>query len=197
MLTRIRRKVGEAWSLISPLGRMHRRMAASTSRKSAVFAARWLNSGNFAASSRNCTRSHDEVSSNDAASRSSAASSATPGPSIRASHISGSASPLNPNSFPLRSHSRASRINVNCSCKNRASCEKARASIARRPGAQVVLCRSNSRSLSNSSTSCALRLMFRRILYVAAGLSRHAFRIPLSCHVHGAIVLLPCRCSLS
>src|SRR5439155_15932782 len=57
------------------------------------------------------------------------------------------------------SHSRASRINANCSCKNPASCENANASIARRPGAHVVLWRSNSRSLSNSSTSCALRLI--------------------------------------
>ena len=138
---------------------MQRRMARSTSRKSATFAARVLNSGNFSVSSRNCAPSHEEVSSNDAASRNSAASSATPGPSIRANHVSGSASPPKPNSFPLRSHSRASHINVNCCCKNRASCEKASASMARRPGAHVVLCRSNSRSLSNSSTSCALRLM--------------------------------------
>src|SRR5438876_4925908 len=159
MLARIRRNAGDASSLISPLGRMHRRMAASTSRKSPTFAARVFNSGNFAASSRNCTRSNDQISTNDAASRNSAASSATPGPSILASHVSGSASPPNPNSFPLRSHSCASRITANCSCKNLASRENASASIARRPGVQVVLCRSNSRSLSNSSTSCALLLI--------------------------------------
>src|SRR5258708_10748041 len=159
MLTRIRRSVADASSLISPFGKTHRRIAVSTSRKSPTLPASALNNGNFAASSRNCPRSHPAVSSSDAASNNSAASSTTPVPSIFANHNSGSASPPNPNSFPLRSHSRASLISANSPRKYSRSSENSSPSTTRRPGAHVVLCRSNSRSFSNSSTSCALRLI--------------------------------------
>src|SRR5579863_5367572 len=163
MLTRIRRNEGEASSLISPFGNMHRRIAASTSRKSPTSAAAALNNGNSAFPSRNCVRSHPAVSSSEPASSSSFASSATPIPPIFSSHISGSASPPNPNSFPPRNHSRASRISANCACNDSASRENSSASTALRPGTHVVRSRSNSRSLSNSNTSCALRLTLWRL----------------------------------
>ncbi len=159
MLKRIRRKVGDASSLISPFGSTLRRIVASISRKSPTPAAAADNKGNFAASSRNCPRNHAEVSNNEAASRNSAGSSATPIPEIFSNQLSGSSSPPNPNSFPLRSHSRASRINANRPRKNSASRENTSCSTARRPGAHVVRCRSNFRSLSNSKTSSALRLI--------------------------------------
>src|SRR5579863_8606468 len=169
MLTRIRRNEGEASSLISPFGNMHRRIAASTSRKSPTSAAAALNNGNSAFPSRNCVRSHPAVSSSEPASSSSFASSATPIPAIFSSHISGSASPPNPNSFPPRNHSRASRISANCASNDSASRENSSASTALRPGTHVVRSRSNSRSLSNSNTSCALRLTRSRLALCSSG----------------------------
>src|SRR5208283_3328387 len=83
MLPRIRRSALEASSLISPFGRMQRRIAASRSLKSATDAVRAASSGNFVASSRNCCRSHAAVSSNDPASRKSAASNTAAGDSSR------------------------------------------------------------------------------------------------------------------
>src|SRR6266568_2720142 len=94
MLARIRRSVADASSLISPFGSTQRRIAACTSRKSPTEAARAANKGNFAASSRNCCRSHPAVSSNDAASRNSPGSSTAPGPSMRSNQPCGSASAL-------------------------------------------------------------------------------------------------------
>src|SRR5229473_948004 len=58
MLKRIRRKVGDASSLISPFGSTLRRIVASISRKSPTPAAAAANNENFAASSRNCPRNH-------------------------------------------------------------------------------------------------------------------------------------------
>src|SRR5579859_7337330 len=156
MLARMRRKVVEASSLISPFGRTQRRIAASTSRKSATAELFAASNGNFAAS-RNCPRSHPAVSSSEPASRNSFASSTAPGPSSFTSHSSGSASAPKPNSAPPRSHSRASRISANAASSAARFSLNSSASTPRRPGAHVVRSRSNSRSLSNSSTSCAVR----------------------------------------
>src|SRR5271165_2006997 len=136
---------------------MHRLIAACNSRKSVNPAHRDANNGNFTVSSRNCCRNHVEVSSSDPAPRNSAASSTTPGASNRASHPSGSASAPNPNSRSARSHSRASRINANAPSNAARSCHGSSPPINLRPGAHVVRSRSNSRNLSNSSTSCVDR----------------------------------------
>ena len=157
MLARILRNAGDASSLISPFGRIARRIATNASRKSPREPARAASRGNFAASSRNCWRSQPEESSSVAASRSCAGSNTAPGPSICASHISGSASPPKPSSRSTRSHSRASRICANADSSAARSVVNARVSTSRRPGAHVVLNRSSSRSLSNSRTSCAVR----------------------------------------
>src|SRR5208337_594011 len=120
-------------------------------------AQRAASSGNLSASSRNCCFSHPEVSSSDPASRNSAASSTVPGASSRAIHCSGSASAPNPSSRSSLSHSRASRISANALSSAARFALTSNASITRRPGAHVVRSRSNSRSLSNSKTSCADR----------------------------------------
>src|SRR6267378_4811195 len=157
MLARILRKVLDASSLISPLGRTHRRIAACKSRKSPSDAQRAASSGNSSASSRNCCFNQPEVSSSDPASRNSAGSSTVPGASSRASHASGSASAPITSSRANRSHSRASLISANAPSSAARLVLTSSASIMRRPGAHVVRSRSNSRSLSNSRTSCADR----------------------------------------
>ncbi len=157
ILARIRRNAVDASSLISPFGNRHRRMAESESRKSPMEAARSASSGNFAASSRNCCRNQAAVSRRGAASRSSPGSITAPGPSIRSSQACGSASAPNPSSLPARSHCRASRIRSKMRLSAVRFWVNSSASIARRPGAHVVRSRSNSSSLSNSSTSCAVR----------------------------------------
>src|SRR5580704_12487883 len=153
----MRRSVFDASSLISPFGKIQRLIAACSSRKSARPAQRAASKGNFAASSRTCCRSHDEVSSSDPASKKSAASSTAPGASSRSSDPTGSASAPKPNSRSARSHSRASRINANAPSSAARSCPGSNPAINLLPGAHVVLSRNNSRSLSNSNTSCVVR----------------------------------------
>src|SRR5438552_1127057 len=157
MFVRILRSSGEASSLISPVGRIARRINPSTSRKSITDSARAASNANLSSSSLNCWRSHDAVSSNDAASRNAPAAKTAPGPPIFVSQFSGSASAPNPNSFPARSHSRASRISANPFSNCARSRENCSASSARLPGAHVDRPRSNSRSFSNSRISSAVR----------------------------------------
>ena len=173
MLARIRRSAADASSLSSPFGSTHRRIAVCTSRKSPREAVRSASNGNFVASSRNCCRSHPAVSSSDAASRNSAGSSTAPAPSMPSSQPCGSASAPNPSSRPVRSHSRASPINANADSSAARSILGSSALTARRPGAHVVRSRSNSRSLSNSRTSCAVRDIARITSNEFAGSSRH------------------------
>src|SRR5256885_3359228 len=157
MFVRILRSSGEASSLISPVGRIARRIRPSTSRKSITDSACAASSGTLSSSSRNCWRSHDAVSSSDAASRNAPASKTAPGPPIFVSQFSGSASAPNPKSFPARSHSRPSRISANPFSNCTRSRENCSASSARLPGAHVDRPRSNSRSFSNSRISSAVR----------------------------------------
>src|ERR1700730_7474525 len=178
MLARMRRSAGEASSLIAPFGSTERRIAASRSRKSPSDAARAASKGNCTASSRNCWRSPPEISSNDAASRNSGASSTAPGPRVRSSQASGSASPPKPSSRPGRSHCRAPRISAKRASR---STPGSSASTARRPGAQVVLRRSNSRSLSNSNTSCAERDI-SSLLQLLEQMMRHVARCSGDAH---------------
>src|SRR2546427_277352 len=139
MLARMRRKAAEASSLISPFGRIERRIAASGSRKSISDMARAVSSGNLAASSRNCCLNQPATSKSEAASRNSAGARTAPGASSLSSHVSGSASAPKPSSRAVRSHSRASRISANAASSAARSVPGRRASIARRPGAQVLL----------------------------------------------------------
>ena len=152
-------------------------MAACASRKSATEAARTASRGNLAASSRNCCRNQLAVSSRDAASSSSPGFNTAPGPSMRSSQPRGSARAPKPSSWAARNHSQASQISTKPDSSTQRFVPGSSASTARRPGAHVVRSRSNSRSLSNSRTSCAVRAIVISIVVTFAGLRLGLYKI--------------------
>src|SRR6185437_6187568 len=114
IVARMRLSAGEALSLISPLGRMARRISAARERKSASAAARSARRGYFAvASSRSVCFRLVDVSISDAASRISATERDDAGLARRASQSAGSARPPKPSSAPERRYAMASRIRSN------------------------------------------------------------------------------------
>jgi len=183
MLARIRRKALDASSLISPFGSTHRLIAACKSGNPPA-STTCASNGYFAASSRNCCRSHADVSSNEPASRNSAGSSTTPGAPSFSNHGAGSASAPNPNSRSARSHSRPSRSRRRRFPARR---DSFLAQVRRRDASQARTSSSaanNSRSLSNSSTTCADRDILSTCLSsFPQQITRRLFRVAAVCTI--------------